>query len=187
MKRRKKFTKTMTKFEIQRRHYKKIKYARLIQPQFRVIESACESLDPSSTFQSSFELSALHEIEAPPPLATADALESDPSNMITESDSSDLSTKSDSSDLSTKSDSSSFRQNIFEPENCNYKKPIYKFATTSLKDFLVSLNILKSKHNMSDLVLKDILELFAHILPKPNNIPKNNNFVEKNLFNPCEG
>ena len=124
-----------------------------------------ESVDPCSTFQSSFELSALHEIEAPPPLATADALESDSSDMITESD------------------SSSFRQNIFEPKNCDYKKPIYKFSTTNLKDFFGFTKYFK--HNMSDLVLKDILELFAHIFPKPNNIPEDNKFVEKNLFNPC--
>ena len=60
---------------------------------------------------------------------------------------------------------------------------LHESSKITLQDFLVSLNVLKTKHNMSDLVIKDILELFSLTLPKPNNVPKNNKFVEKKMFN----
>jgi hypothetical protein len=64
---------------------------------------------------------------------------------------------------------------------------LYNTADTSLFEFLLAINTIKNKHNLSDVAVSDILRVFQVILPRGNKVPKNLNLLEKKALNDQDG
>ena len=172
---RKVLVKRMTIKQINKIHYQKLKWARLNEPEVR---ENSQSIDSSSSLSSEDGNEVLNSPAAEPAIIVSCSNCSDTSDPL-----------SDHESISEVEYYSEADSNYSDPESTANlsSKPIYKGSDICVKDFLISINVLKSKHNMSDLVFKDILNLFQLVLPKPNLIPKNNFLIEKKLFNNCEG
>ncbi len=178
VKRKKQFSKKWTKYEIQRRYRQRVIQARRSQPMFEVIENETTSSQSSLSMQSlDTSVDDRPDVRLSEPAIDPDT--EGPSLVIPQ--------LTDQPQLQYSSEEASSADENEQVHCSEADSMIYKESAISLKDFLVSLNTLKSKHNLSDLVFKDILAFCALILPKPNNIPKNNHFVEDKLFNKCEG
>jgi hypothetical protein len=64
---------------------------------------------------------------------------------------------------------------------------IYSSSNTSLLEFLLTINIIKNKHNLSDAAINEILNVFHCVLPIGNKVPKNLNSLVKKAINDQDG
>ena len=67
-------------------------------------------------------------------------------------------------------------------EDLNENVLLYPNSDIHIKDFLMSLYAVKSKHKLSEIYVDDLLNLFKITLPQPNKCPLNSFSSFKNIF-----
>jgi hypothetical protein len=66
-------------------------------------------------------------------------------------------------------------------------EPLYRDCNISVLEFLLTMQTLKIKHNLSDNTINDFLKAIQAVLPKGNKVPKNLNNLEKKLIREDDG